>query len=201
MTWERLVDDLWTEDGSGGQAVVQICRCPNARCLRLAFVVQLVNGADTVVAYPTEDPVVDVDGIPGPIADAYSESMKCSSIGCHAAAAIMIRKTLELLCDHRGARGDNLKAKLESLRSAVVLPSALMDALDDLRLLGNDAAHVESKIYDTVGKDEVGIAQELAREILRSVYQLADLVSSLRRLRRNDATPTTADADDGAAPA
>ena len=44
----------------------------------------------------------------------------------------------------------------------VTLPVELFDAMDHLRLLGNDAAHIEAQTYDTVGKDEVEAGVELA---------------------------------------
>jgi len=37
--------------------------------------------------------------------------------------------------------------------------------------LGNDAAHVEAKAYDNTGKDEAELAIELAKELLKAVYQ------------------------------
>ena len=61
----------------------------------------------------------------------------------------------------------------------------LLEALDDLRLLGNDAAHVESQVYNQVGKDEVELALDVTKEVLKSVYQYADLLNRLRALKRN----------------
>ncbi len=40
----------------------------------------------------------------------------------------------------------------------VVMSKELMDGLDDLRLLGNDAEHVEAKTYQQVGKEEAEIS-------------------------------------------
>jgi len=55
--------------------------------------------------------------------------------------------------------------------------------LDDLRLLGNDAAHIESKVYDNVGREEVEVGIELAKEVLKGVYQMSDLLARLRGLK------------------
>jgi hypothetical protein len=38
----------------------------------------------------------------------------------------------------------------------------LLDGLNDLRLLGNDAAHIESQEYSKVGKEEVEVGIEFA---------------------------------------
>jgi hypothetical protein len=59
--------------------------------------------------------------------------------------------------------------------------------MDELRLLGNDAAHIEARVYDHIGPAEIGAAIELTKEILKAVYQLETLVTKLKGLRR----PTT----------
>jgi hypothetical protein len=66
----------------------------------------------------------------------------------------------------------------------VVVPQELLDAADELRLLGNDAAHIEAKSYDAIGKDEASLAIELAKELLKAVYQYSSLVNRLRALKK-----------------
>jgi hypothetical protein len=111
------------------------------------------------------------------------EAITCHAEECYVAAAIMIRRCLEELCENRGARGATLKDRIASLRTAVVLPDVLFEAMDELRLLGNDAAHIEAKIFDQVGKTEVEAAIAVTKEILKAVYQLDDLVAKLRALK------------------
>ncbi|MCH7476189.1 MAG: DUF4145 domain-containing protein, partial [Gemmatimonadetes bacterium] len=87
-------------------------------------------------------------------------------------------------CADRGAKGKELNTRLKALRSSVVLPNELLDATDELRILGNDAAHVKAKAYDDVGKDEADVAIELAKELLKGVYQYSALVDKLRALKK-----------------
>ena len=61
-----------------------------------------------------------------------------------------------------------------------------MDGLDDLRLLGNDATHIEAQIFDQVGKEEVEVGIEVAKEVLKAVYQYSALINKLRGLKRNN---------------
>jgi hypothetical protein len=68
-----------------------------------------------------------------------------------------------------------------------VLPKDLLDGLDDLRLLGNDAAHFESNVYDKVGREEVEVAIEVTKEVLKGVYQMSALVKRLRGLQVDQA--------------
>ncbi len=66
----------------------------------------------------------------------------------------------------------------------MVLPNDLLDATDELRILGNDAAHVEAKVYDSVGKGEADVAIDLAKELLKGAYQYSSLVDRLRALKK-----------------
>jgi len=60
----------------------------------------------------------------------------------------------------------------------------LLEAADELRLLGNDAAHIEAKTYDAIEAEEVEVAIDLAKELLKSVYQYGSLVNRLRALKK-----------------
>ena len=66
----------------------------------------------------------------------------------------------------------------------VVLPPDLLSGLDDLRLLGNDAAHIESQAYTKVSQEEVEVAIEFTKEVLKGIYQYAALLARLRGLKK-----------------
>jgi hypothetical protein len=115
---------------------------------------------------------------------ALEEAIICHANECFIAAAIMVRKTLEEMCRERGAKGKDLKERIRDLGTKIVLPSELLNGLDDLRLLGNDAAHIESHEYDQVGKEEVEIGIEFTKEVLKSMYQYSALLNRLRGLKK-----------------
>jgi hypothetical protein len=73
---------------------------------------------------------------------------------------------------------------LAALSTSVVIPKELLDAADELRLLGNDAAHVSAKNYDGIGTEQAALAIELAKELLKAVYQYASLVDRLKALKK-----------------
>lgn len=56
--------------------------------------------------------------------------------------------------------------------------------MDELRLLGNDAVHVESQVFDNVGREEVEIGIEFTKEILKAAYQYAGLLAKLKSLKK-----------------
>jgi hypothetical protein len=137
-----------------------------------------------IESYSAERIEFDATNIPPLVLDAFEEAISCHSVKCYTAAGIMVRNALELLCDDRQASGQNLKARISSLDSMVVLPQELLRGLDDLRLLGNDAAHVTAKTYQQVGKEEIEVSLEFTKEILKSVYQYSDLLNRLRNLKK-----------------
>jgi hypothetical protein len=157
-------------------------RCPNVVCRALVFVVWQNN--QIVRSYPALRIDFDKTNIPAPIISAIEEAITCHANECFVAAAIMVRKTLEELCRANGADGKDLQQRIRSLGSKIVLPKDLLDGLDNLRLLGNDATHVESRAYEQVGKDEVEVGIEFTKEVLKATYQYSALANKLAALKR-----------------
>ena len=156
--------------------------CPNPECLAHVFFVTKNNRV--VASYPAERIDFDATSIPAAVVAALQEAITCHAEGCFVAAAIMVRKTLEELCRDRGATGANLKDRLKALGAKVVTPQELLDGMDDLRLLGNDAAHIESETYRQVGREELEVAIMFAKEVLKAVYQYSTLLGRLRALKK-----------------
>lgn len=157
-------------------------RCPDPKCHSHIFFVAVRGQLAT--SYPVETIDFDSTNLPRSVVTALEEAVRCHASQCYTAAAIMVRKTLEELCRDRQAAGDNLKARIKTLGTKVVMPRELLDGLDDLRLLGNDAAHIESQTYNQVGEEEVETGLEFTKEVLKAVYQYAALLERLRKLKK-----------------
>jgi len=168
--------------GAQPQVTVGLRRCPNSACYAAAFVVY--SSGKLVESFPAETIDFDSTNIPAGVVSAFEEAIKCHATQCFVAAAIMVRKTLEELCRDRQATGGNLKERIRALSTKIVLPQDLLDGLDDLRLLGNDAAHIESQEYAKLGKEEVEVGIDFAKEVLKAVYQYSALLSRLRALKK-----------------
>jgi len=158
-------------------------KCPNLDCQAHIFCIY-DNTGNVLRTYPAQRIDFDPKSIPPKIVETFTEALSCDAENLHVASAIMIRRTLEELCEDKGATGNTLKDRIGSLRSTVVLPEELFKALDELRLLGNDAAHINAKTYDSIGPDEIEVAILLTKEILKAVYQLDDLLSRLIALKK-----------------
>lgn len=161
--------------------------CPNPECRAYIFVI--LGDKNTLLrAYPPELIDFDATNLPPNILATLEEAIRCDGAGCYKAAALMVRRLLEELCENRGAKGKDLKDRLLDLGSSVVMPKELLGAADELRLLGNDAAHVVAKTYDAVGEVEATLSIELAKELLKAVFQYGSLLERLRALKKTDAT-------------
>jgi len=158
-------------------------RCPNHTCHAHVFVAW---GKDNkaLLSYPPERIDFDSSSIPTAVVRSFEEAITCHSNNAFTAAAIMVRRTLEDLCADQKAEGKDLKKRIAALATKVILPPGLLAGLDNLRLLGNDAAHIEAKEYAQVGKEEVELAVDVTKEVLKSVYQLGDLVARLENLKK-----------------
>lgn len=181
-TFNKITDnDLHVYNGPNGYWLGHRM-CPNDKCGAHVFFVKKGNGE--IKTYPAIRIDFRSENIPPRIKSTLSEAISCYSEGCYVAAAIMVRRTLEELCEDKKSSGDNLKKKIEHLKSIVVLPQELFEALNELRLFGNDAAHIESKEFEKVGKEGVEIAIELTKEILKAVYQMESLVKRLKSFKK-----------------
>ena len=133
--------------------------------------------------YPVQRIDFDTTDVPQAVADCLKEAIDCHANGKEVAAAIMVRKTLEQLCSDRGATGDNLKAKVRDLGSKIVIPQALIDGMDTLRLLGNEAAHIEANVFSQIGTQELEVAIRFTKELLKNAYQYGSLLKELEALK------------------
>ena len=158
-------------------------RCPNEKCKGHIFFVARSNG-EIIRTYPSDTIPFDKTGIPDRILDAFTEAITCHANNCFIASAIMIRKTLEEICSHEGSSGKNLKDRLKDLGSKIMIPRELIEGMDELRLLGNDAAHIEANTFEDIGKNEIEISIEFTKEILKATYQYEDLLTKLRSLKK-----------------
>jgi hypothetical protein len=155
--------------------------CPNNECAGVVFYVK--EALKLEVSYPAELKHFERDGIPRAVRSSMEEAIKCESQQCYRAAALMIRRTLEELCKDKKATGRDLANRLEDLGKHIVIPKELLEGAHELRLLGNDAAHIEAKQYADVGREEIAAAIDLAKALLQATYQTSALLERLRNLR------------------
>lgn len=156
--------------------------CPSPGCKGHIFVVH--RQGVLVESYPPSTIDFDSSAIPPNIVSSFNEALLCHSVGSFVASALMVRRTLEEVCLDKGATGKDLKARIADLKGKIVVPSELFEAMDELRLLGNDAAHIEAKSYDKISNEELEVAIEFTKELLKALYQYSSLLAKLRGLKK-----------------
>lgn len=161
-----------------------IRQCPNPRCQSVVFTVTEYNSStkeEKVICFPPEMLDFNPDKLPEELLRTLKEALICHSQGAFRASAMMVRRLLEELCHDCGVQGRTLHDRLKALRTHITLSEDLFDAMDELKALGNDAAHIEAKAYKSIEKDESELSIELAQEILKARYQHKHLVERLRK--------------------
>ena len=156
--------------------------CPDPNCGALIFIVSDQRGG-IIESFPPELFDFDSTDLPDAVLAAFREAVECHAHTAYTASAIMVRKTLEEVCADRGATGGNLNERLEDLRDKLLLPKEMFDALHDLRLLGNDAAHVELSDFDGIDREKVEVAIDIGKEILKAAYQYKSIMGRLDALK------------------
>jgi hypothetical protein len=175
------------KEGKGPPAkfVASLRVCPNILCHGIVLVVQntgdVLRVPGTVIsAWPPQLLDFSIEDLPTTCQETLKEAIACHAAGAYRAAAMMVRRLLEEICHDNNAEGADLHKRLEALKSLIVLPKALFDAMGELKALGNDAAHIEARAYDNIGREEAEDSIELAKEILKALYQLKGLVGRLQ---------------------
>lgn len=126
------------------------------------------------------------EGMPEMISKSLAETYSAFTHGLYVMAAIGIRRTLEMICDDVGAPDGTLHSRIQYLKNNVILPKDMLDAFIELKFLGNDAAHINSKHFN-VEREEVAIALELITEITRALYHHKHLLAQLQALKKPSA--------------
>lgn len=141
-------------------------------------------GDEIVRCFPSETLDFNPSDIPVNLLATLTEAIDCHSIGAYRASVMMVRRLLEEICDEAGAEGKRLYHRLKELRSKIVLPEELFEAMHELKAIGNDAAHIEAKAYDVIDAEETELSIVLAQEILKARYQHKSLIDRLKARRK-----------------
>jgi hypothetical protein len=93
-----------------------------------------------LIIRPSED-------IPSDIKQSFADAVKVEKVSLNA-SAILIRRTLELLCKDKNAIGNNLKDQIDDLAAKNIIPLTLSQMGHTLRTLGNIGAHASEYKLD-----------------------------------------------------
>jgi hypothetical protein len=138
------------------------------------------NGWDAPARlYPPRDDLVGF-AVPQAIREAFSEASRCLATKAFTACAIMCRKTLEGICHDHNISGGTLVGRLQMLRDKGVIEGRLYEWSDQLRLVGNEAAH-DVKVQ--VSAQDAGDALAFTRAMLEYVYTFREQFEQFKERR------------------
>jgi len=92
--------------------------------------------------------------IPDKIRESLLESIQCYKAKSYTATTIMCRRVIEGFCITKGVKGRDLKSSIEKLKKEGIINEQLYEWANELRLLGNEAAHnIDVKFSATDARD------------------------------------------------
>lgn len=180
------LETVGSKDVQVGDHVVSHRQCPLPDCQTYVLVIMErteENDLEVTDTYPRGRIDFDTTDVPPPIIRTMNESISCHANKNYLASAILVRKTLEEICHEQGADGPNLKKRIEALGEQIVIPPELLDGMDQLRLLGNDAAHIEAWTFQEIGERELTVAIDFTKKIIEATYQYESLLEELEELK------------------
>jgi hypothetical protein len=136
-----------------------------------------IEEADLI--YPAETNIST--DIPLEIKSSYEEAKKVKKTSS-VAFAVMVRRTLEFLCQDKKAKGRSLNEQIKDLAIKNIVPKTLSEMTDILRTLGNIGAHANNI---KIEKTEVEIMDDFLKAVLEYVYIAPAKIERIKK-RLND---------------
>lgn len=129
--------------------------------------------------YSTLYPIMTYENknVPKPVHSAFSVALKAQHVD-DALCLISLRRTLEIVCKDKQAKGNNLVAMIQDLTDKSIFPTIINEASDILRILGNEAAHGDNIEYDwSIVKEMVNFTQI----IIEYVYVIPFRIENIKK--------------------
>jgi hypothetical protein len=164
------------------QAAVRLVSCP--RCNHPMLVYSDEFKPDFVRLYPPMDRDLH-PSVPNPIRQAFQEARTCLRAKAFTAAAIMCRKTLEGICSAHGVKSKTLAVELKELKDKGVIENRLFEWAEELRTIGNEAAH---DVAFVASREDARDTLEFTEALIEYVFTYRDKFEEFKK-RRAKATP------------
>lgn len=125
--------------------------------------------------------------VPAELRREHEEARACFRVRAYTATAVMVRRTLEGVCQEQGiAKKQPLAASLKQLRDDGKIEGRLLEWAEALRFLGNQGAHYTGT---AVSREDASDALAFAEALLDYMYVLTAQYEKFQR-RRTAETPT-----------
>lgn len=166
----QLFDQLAAHEDGLHRASYSIAFCPKCGCVFLH--VKATSEPSALVyetmLYPNSDRR-HISGVPEPVYRRFRSAQSCFDTGNYEPCAVMCRKCLEAVCAFLGVKRGSLAERLRELRDSDRIDAKLYRWADQLRLVGNDAAH---DLEGEITKQDAVDSLDFVEAILLYVFEL-----------------------------
>jgi hypothetical protein len=131
------------------------------------------------ILWPTPERTLS-DVVPESLRLEHAEARACFNAKAYTATVVMVRRTLEGVCSDHGITKKPLYVALEEMRSSELIEGRLFEWAQELRVLGNDAAHFTGR---AVSSQDAEDALSLAEALMDYMYVFSAQFDKFRRRR------------------
>jgi len=179
---QDLFDHLdYGEDGiCAVKYKVAFCPACGSVFLQRSFLSEPSDFPYEEMLYPKQSKLPLV-GLPDEVRRSYESGLSCFETGNYEPCVIMCRKCVEAVSTLLGKTTGSLQKRLSCLRDEGLIESKLYSWADELRLIGNDAAHDFNVL---ITKDDAQDTLEFLEALLLYVFVLDRRFQSFRQRRK-----------------
>ena len=178
------IDDLASAPYDVVECAIAVCgRCESVFLVESTCVE--IEGTSTLprerILYPSSRRI-SMDGVPATVVRAYSNAARSFSVGLYEPCVIMSRKCIEAVCEELGTTKGNLKERLSILGENGKIDQNILAWANQLRLIGNDAAHDLKIVIEQIDARD---ALDFVEAILMYVFTLNRKFEEFLERRKN----------------
>ncbi len=140
---------------------------------------------DAKCVWPVLDRVLS-EAVPESLRREHGEATSCFKSGAYTATVVMVRRTLEGVCNQHGVTRKPLFKALEEMEGKGLIEGRLLEWSQELRVLGNEAAHFTG---GHVSRQDASDAIALAEAILDYLYVFSARFEEFKSRRGQTANP------------
>ena len=116
-------------------------------------------------------------GVPEKVNEAYKEAYRLLKISSQA-YVILIRRSLELMCKDKNAKGRDLKSMIDDLALKGIIPNLFTDMGDLIRKIGNSGAHGDNL---NLNKFDLELINDFFLAMVEFVYVVPLKIEKIRK--------------------
>lgn len=139
--------------------------------------------------FPPISEKMHTEGVSEMVIKLLNETLACYAAGCYRATCIMARRVIEEMCGEMGYTTGTLHQKLKQMADKGEIPQNIHAILNEVKLLGNDAAHVELRNFDDIQEEHAKSAVGIIKWILDHWFNESQTLSSLNALKKSQQNP------------